>query len=167
MVNADHTRPLVAFGLLALAAAVITTAGLQANDSAAPIAASPVSATSSGAPEVVLGDVLRSRGDAVLTNPLSPGLWATGSATPSGGTVQVASPSGPTTTQKARTKTDGTHQTTTRAHATATTTVTSSPSTGHGKGRGKSTQPAKTTTTAAATTDSKGKGRPAERGRGH
>jgi hypothetical protein len=166
MVNADHTRPLVAFGLLALAAAVITTVGLQTNDSAAPIAASTASATSSGAPEVVLGDVLRARSDAVLTNPLSPGLWASGTATPSGGTVQVASPSGPTTTQKARTETGGTHQTT-RAHATATTTTTSTPSTGHGKGRGKSSQPAKTTTATATTTDGKGKGRPADPGSGH
>jgi hypothetical protein len=166
MVNADHTRPLVAFALLASAAAVITSVGLQTNDSAAPIA-SPASATSSGSPEVVLGDVLRSRSDAVLTNPLSPGLWATASATPSAGTVQVASPSGPTTTQKARTETGGTHQTTTRAHATATTTTTSSPSTGHGKGRGKSSQPAKTTTATATTTDGKGKGRPADPGGGH
>ena len=166
MVNADQTRPLVAFGLLALAAAVITTVGLQTADSTAPIA-SPASATSSGSPEVVLGNVLRSRSDAALTNPLSPGLWVTGRATPPGGTVQVDSPGGRTTTHKARTKTSGTHQTTARAPATATTTATTSPSTGHGKGRGKSSQPAKTTTASATTTDSKGKGRPADPGGGH
>jgi hypothetical protein len=169
MVNPDHARPLMAFGLVAAAAAVITATGLQSNDAPTPAtAATPVRASTSSAPDLVLGGVLRARPDAVLSNPLSPELWATGSpVTPTGGAVQVASPSGPTTTHKARTKAGGTQQSTAGgSHPSQTTTApVSTASGGQGKGRGKPDQPARPTATTAATATPTGpahpdKGRP-------
>lgn len=176
MVNPDHARPLMAFGLVAAAAAVITATGLQSNDAptSAP-EATPVHASTSSAPDVVLGGVLRARPDAVLSNPLSPELWAAGAQpTPTGGAVQVASPSSPTATHKARTKTDGTPQTTTGgSHPSQTTTQpVSTASGGHGKGQGKPDQPARPTTPTSATATATptgpahdGKGRPDSAGR--
>jgi hypothetical protein len=174
-VNPDHARPLVAFGLLVAAATVITVTGLQTNDSATSATsatAAAAHASASASPELVLGGVLRTRPDAVLSNPLSPELWAAGSeATPSGGAVQVASPSGPTATHKARTKA-GTQQTTTGgSHPSQTTTEpVSTASSDHGKGRGKPDQPARPTTTATATatpgpSDNGSKGKPDTAGR--
>jgi hypothetical protein len=167
MVNANHARPLAAFWLLAIAAAVIAGTGMRANDSAAPPQASPAPVSTSGAPELVLGGVLRAQTGSALTHPLAPELWAPGSATgPSGSAVQVASPSGPTTTHKARTRSSseqGSGTGDSQPSQTTTETV-SATGNGHGKGRGKQDQPAKTTSTVTATTtepvNGGGKGRP-------
>jgi hypothetical protein len=166
----------VAFGLVAAAAAVVTVTGLRANDAPTSVtAAAPVRASTSPAPDLVLGGVLRARPDAVLSNPLSPELWATGAqATPTGGAVQVASPSGPTTPHKARTQ-GGTQQATgsgSHPSQAATTEPVSSASSGHGKGPAKAHESARPTTTATATAtatpsgpDHGGKGRPDSAGR--
>jgi hypothetical protein len=167
-VNPDHARPLVAFGLLAAAAAVITGTGLHTNDSAAPPSAAQLHASTSATPELVLGGVLRARPDSVLSNPLAPQLWGADSVvTPTGGAVQVASPGSPTTTHKARTKSGGGQATTTGGggHASQTTTEpVSSATSAHGKGHGKPDQPVKATATATATATptppGNGKGRP-------
>jgi hypothetical protein len=179
MLTADRARPLAAFWLLALAAALITGAGLHADEPGTqPRPGSPVRVTSSGAPELVLGGILNARPSPAFTNPLSPDLWAPGTAgTPSSGAVQVASPSGATTRHKARAKGTGTQQATT-AQVQASETGTATPTTtGHGKGRNKSGELAKTTTTATATATSAptdtahgkgvGKGQPADPGTGH
>jgi len=95
-VNANHARPLLAFWALAVAAAIITGTGLRASTRDVTVSAgSPAPVQTSGAPEVVLGGLLRADTSGVLTNPLAPDLWsslAAGGATKSHA-VQVAAPS--------------------------------------------------------------------------
>lgn len=154
--NANHARPLAAFWLLAIAAAVITGAGLRASQSPGPVA-TPAPVISTPAPELVLGGVLQARTGQALLHPLAPGLWAVGSAGSSTtATVQVASPGGPATTYKARTGGTGAPQgTKVQAHASATSTSSTAQATatgaGHGKGLGKGDHPGGPTTTVTAT----------------
>jgi hypothetical protein len=158
MVNANQARPLAAFWLLALVAAVITGAGLLGDGSGSQTRpGSPVSGPSSVAPELVLGGVLRGQPGASVTSPLSPDLWlpATVVEAPAGA-VQVSGPESPGTGAKARTR-SGAHGTTTSAKTPVTATPTTS-ATDHGKGRHKD-RPAKSTTTASATTEPTGNGK--------
>jgi hypothetical protein len=93
-VNANHARPLLAFWALAVAAAIITGAGLSAGTRNVTVSAGrPAPVQTSGAPELVLGGTLRAESTRVLSNPLAPDLWSSlvGGATPSAG-VQVAAP---------------------------------------------------------------------------
>jgi hypothetical protein len=93
-VNANHARPLLAFCALAVAAAIITGAGLSASTRNVTVSAGrPAPVQTSGAPELVLGGTLRAESGRVLSNPLAPDLWSSlaGGATASGG-VQVAAP---------------------------------------------------------------------------
>jgi hypothetical protein len=93
-VNANHARPLLAFWALAVAAAIITGAGLRASTRHVTVSAGrPASVQTSGAPELVLGGTLRADSAKVLSNPLAPDLWSSlaGGAPASGG-VQVAGP---------------------------------------------------------------------------
>jgi len=176
-VNANHARPLAAFWLLAIAAAVITGTGLRANQSPSAVASTaPVS--TSRAPEVVLGGVLQARTSQALLHPLAPDLWASGgSASAETGGTEVASPRAPGSTYKARTgggdaqqvtKTQPRPSGTSTADATATTATTTS---AHGKGHGKEDHGGgPTTTITAAPTPSgpaNGPGQGSSTGHGH
>ena len=161
MVNANHARPLAAFWLLAIAAAVLTVVGLRADsdgNAGRPAPASQV--TSHGAPELVLGGVLR--GVPTLTGPSTPGAPASPAPIPGAATppVQVSGPTAPAATHKARTNGPGP---TTQAHASVTPAV--STATGHGKGRHKKDK-AKSTATATPTGHGHGSSPPG-RGKGH
>ena len=169
MVNASHARPLAAFSLLAVVAAIITGAGLQGDSSRTPARLTSPSATSSSpGPELVLGGILQARPDAALRDPLAPGLWGPDAAgTPTGGSVQVAPPSRPGTVHKARTTPSGGHQATStqaKASGTPTASPTTSGGPGKGKAKGKAGQTTKATATAADPGKSNGKGKPADRG---
>jgi len=94
-VNANHARPLLAFWALAVAAAIITGTGLRAESRDVTVSAGrPAPVRTSGAPEVVLGGLLRAETAHVLANPLAPDLWGSlTNGTTQGSTVQVAAPS--------------------------------------------------------------------------
>ncbi|MGY2874190.1 hypothetical protein ACVW00_001380 [Marmoricola sp. URHA0025 HA25] len=157
--NADQARPLAAFWLLAIAAAVITGAGLRANDRpASGPATSPAHVNPNGVPEVVLGGHLQVRSGAVLMHPLSPELWSPGPvAGPTTAAVQVASPSTVGTTQKARAGSDGAPGSSavggnatspSASTSTAEVTATAAP---HGKGHAKAHETATPTPTGTPT----------------
>ena len=165
MVNANHARPLAAFWLLAIAAAVVTAVGLRADGGGDPGHSPPPSrVTARGAPELVLGGVLRpvpsltAPGAVGLSGPPA-GLAATPGA--GGAAVEVSGPTVPGPTHKARTK--GTGHATTQLHPSVT--AAASTATGHGKGRHK-TDKARPTATTTPTTHGKGAPSPG-RGKGH
>lgn len=156
--NASHARPLAAFCLLTAVAAVITVAGLQADQapSRTPVA-SPAPVSSSAAPDVALGGLLHGRSGLALRHPLSPELWTPDLAvTPSAGSVEVAAPTRPAATHKARTKSAGAHQASTThgkasVSSTATATPTSSAGPAKGRGKGKADHPVSATPPATPT----------------
>jgi hypothetical protein len=158
--NANHARPLAAFWLLAIAAAVVTGMGLRSDGGSPVRPAPPSTVTSTGAPELVLGGVLRA--GPTLTGPSAPGLSAA-AVTPGVGTTtaEVAAPRTPDATHKARTNANG--QTATPVQAQATQTTRATTATGHVKGRHKKN---KATSTATATT-SHDHGPPTDPGKGH
>ncbi len=79
--NANHLRPLLAFSALVAVASVIIGTGLHAGARDVTVSAgtsSPV--RSNGAPELVLGGVLRPETANVFAHPLSPDLWSPAAA---------------------------------------------------------------------------------------
>lgn len=157
--NANHARPLAAFWLLAIAAAVVTGMGLRSDGGSTVRPASPSTVTSTGAPELVLGGVLRA--GPTLTGPSAPGLPT--AATPGVGTTtaEVAAPRTPDATHKARTNAND--QTATPVHAQATQTANATTAAGHVKGRHKKDKAKSTATTSPSAHDH---GAPAGHGKG-
>lgn len=95
-VNPDHARPFLAFWLLAIVAAAISSIGLRAGSTPVQVSAgSPSAVTSSGSPDLLLGGLLHAQPTSVVTNPLSPVLWGSATAMEyAAGTVVVAAPGG-------------------------------------------------------------------------
>lgn len=155
MVDANHARPMLAFGLLALVAAMITALGLHDGGSSVTVRAgspSPVSRT--GTPELLLGDVLHAAPSleeaASLTASLPPVLIAD----VAGVTGRAAGPRAPVVASKpkASSSVKARHpraKPKQRASATATTTTAPITTTSATKPT-KSTRPSKTTKTQAA-----------------
>jgi hypothetical protein len=147
MVNGNHARPLVAFWLLAIAAAIVTAVGLHADGGDAPVRPAPPSrVTASGAPELLLGGVLRAVPS--LTAPSVPSTAVQG-PTPGAGvaTAEVSAPSTSATSSIHKARTEGTGHASASSSPTPTHTATATSVAGHAKGRHK-TDKAKATATA-------------------
>ena len=155
--NANHARPLLAFWLLAIAAAVITSVGLRAPSADIEVrAGSPAPVTGTGSPELVLGGLLHAQPTSAVTNPLSPGLWDSPTTSHAPGTV-VDPPT--TNTQKTRNPSGSNQVVTVPTQAsTSAKTHASATAKGSGKDKHKSDGSAKTTTTATATARPTGSG---------
>jgi len=165
MVNAKHARPLAAFWLLALAAAIITALGLV-GDRQGTLArhGSPIRVPSSSAPALVLGGVLHAQPNRTSATLLSAELLTPQvTAARAASAVRASEPSTPgttgtasTTTHKARTKSGGSAHTTVQAQAAqnaqASENAQAPTSPDHGKGKHKSGEVARTTTTATTAT---------------
>lgn len=103
MVEANHARPMLAFGLLALVAAMITALGLHDGGSSVTVRAgspSPVSRT--GTPELLLGDVLHAAPSLEAAASLTARLPVVVIADVAGATGRAASPREPLVAPKPR-----------------------------------------------------------------
>jgi hypothetical protein len=155
VVNADHARPFLAFWLLAIVAAAITSVGLRTGSTQVQVrGGSPSPVTRSASPDLLLGGLLRAQPTTAVTSPLSPVLWGSATAAEhAAGTVVVAAPGGSQSGTSAQGK---------GGHAVTTPTQAATPVKGHGgkvteavRGTGKSKHQkgdsAKDTTTPTAT----------------
>jgi hypothetical protein len=148
-VNANHARPMLAFWLLAIVAAVITSVGLRAGSPNIEVRAgspSPVSGT--GSPDLLLGGLLRAR--PTLANPLFPAFDASAAAAEHATGTVVDAPS--TSRHRKHTQTSGGGQLTT-VPTSAAGTPEGHGGTATGKTRHQSGGSTKTTATATSTTD--------------
>ena len=153
-VNANHARPMMAFWLLAIVAAVITSVGLRAGSTHIQVrAGSPSAVSSSGSPDLLLGGLFRSQPTVAATEPFSHALFGSAAAVEhAAGTVVDA----PATKPKHHTKSDSTSEPVT-VPTTGTGVVKVRPATS--KTQGKSGEHGKTTDTATPTTSTTTRGK--------
>lgn len=175
--NANHARPMLAFWVLAAAAALITGLGLRGSDSAVTVrAGSPSPVSRSGSPELVLGGLLSavpgaqptatSRVGALSAAAIEYAARQAAAATPSA-SADHGAVSAPTARKKNSTPSSVHTRTTTTASASATVSAAPRPGRGHHHGSGSGSGSGPTTTTATATTStSPGKGHQGTPGQG-